>query len=393
VSSPNSASPQLVDGIETRFFETYGIAATPSGGSMLYLKPDEFHLLNQLDGQHTPEQLADVLGRPADDLLSDLRDEGYLVDSAPPRPHRAVVLTWSGLEFEGFDRFIRNLNDKVGSWLFTRRAFVVSLSLALVGLVCFVVQLSLGWALTVPVTQPVLAFFVLRVLSFSEAGLHETSHALVIDHNGRHVGRVGIGFYWGALSFYCDASQAMFFERRVRMQESSAGLFTDFVFAGAVSLVAIAGGSAMWAVVLRELAVITYLGVILNAIPLLELDGYWVVADAMNRPSLHHDSLVALQSALRGHMDNGRLALYALASTVFGIAALGGGLLAFWQLFGGLFHTLWAGGVFYSVLAIFLILPYGVIVTELVLEPFFLLLKRLTTKRHLRKARKNAAAM
>ena len=393
MTSQQPDQPELISGIETRDFGTYGIAATPVGGSMLYLKPEEFELLPLIDGQHSQSDLEARLGRPIGDFIDDLRDEGYLINS-PARPRqRRVVLTLSGLEFDGFDRFIGLINRKIGNRIFSRSAFVTALIVGIVGLSTFLLQLSFGWSLTVPVSQPVLAFFVLRVLSFSQAGIHESSHALVIDHHGRHVGRVGIGFYWGAISFYCDASQAMFFDRKTRMQESGAGLFTDFVFAGGISIVAILGGGATWAIILRELAVITYLGIILNGIPLLELDGYWIMADALNRPSLHHDSLLALQSALRGRMKEKGLAFYALASTAFGIGALAIGALAFWSLFGHLFRTLWEGGIFYKVLATMLVLPYAIIVTELVLEPIILLVKRLDTKRHVRKSRKNAAAM
>jgi putative peptide zinc metalloprotease protein len=392
MSSTPPIPPELTSGIETRDFGTYAIAASPVGGSMLYLKPDEFALLPLMDGQHSPQDLEARLGRPVEDLIVDLREEGYLVDSPDRKKHRELILTLNGFEFDGFDRVISWVNRKFGDRIFSARGLVTAVVVGLVGLVAFLVQLCLGQGLTVPVTQPILAFFVLRIMSFSQAGLHESSHALVIDRNGRHVGRFGIGFYWGALSFYVDASQAMFFDRRTRMKESGAGLFTDFVFAGAVSLVAVLGGGATWAIALRELAVITYLGIILNAIPLLELDGYWILADALNRPSLHHDSLVALQAALRGKFDDVRLALYAAASTIFGAAALVAGVLAFWNLFGKLFHALWAGGAGYKVLAVFLVLPYTMIVVELLLEPLVLLVRKLETKRHLRKSRKNAAA-
>ena len=43
---------------------------------------------------------------------------------------------------------------------------------------------------------------------------------------------VGIGFYWGALTFYVDASQALFLPRRTRMLQASAGILTDLVVCG-----------------------------------------------------------------------------------------------------------------------------------------------------------------
>jgi Zn-dependent protease len=51
-----------------------------------------------------------------------------------------------------------------------------------------------------------------------------------------------------------------------------------------------AGGNATWAIVVREFAVLGYLNVLINAVPLLELDGYWFLADALGRPTLQRNA-------------------------------------------------------------------------------------------------------
>jgi len=109
--------------------------------------------------------------------------------------------------------------------------------------------------------------------------------------------------------------------------------------------------------------------VLLNAVPLLELDGYWFLADALDRPTLQRDSRRALTSTLQGHPDNLGLAGYAALSIGFGLVGIAVGVLVWWTLFGSLFHELWAGGPGYKALAAYLLLPYLVMIAHLASQP------------------------
>lgn len=177
-----------------------------------------------------------------------------------------------------------------------------------------------------------------------------------------------MGFYWGALTFYVDASQALFLARRTRILQSSAGILSDFVFCGLASTLALAGGNTTWALVLREFAVLGYLNIIINAVPLLELDGYWILADALDRPTLQREARQALADLVQGRLSNRRLALYGAASLVFGVVGIAGGLAAWWGLFGRLFTRLWDGGIGYKALAIYLVLPFVPMIVHLVVQ-------------------------
>jgi putative peptide zinc metalloprotease protein len=324
-----------------------------------------------MDGHHTRAEIEDAAGGPVDGLLVDLWEDGYLVGSPQP-VEKAVTVTLHGVEFSGFDRFVQVLNRKIGTFVFSIPAAVILGALALAGLVAFFSQVSAGQSLTVSTATPILAVVALRVLGLAAIGPHETGHALVLAHNGRRVGRIGVGFYWGALTFYVDASQALFLPRRTRMLQSSAGVMSDFVVCGCASMVAIAGGDSTWAVVLREFAVLGYLNIIINAVPLLELDGYWFLADWLEHPTLQHDARQALDATLRRRPADYRLALYAAASIVSGVGLIILGFAAWWGLFGGLFRTLWDGGIGYKALALYLLLPFIPIVVHLVAQPFHL---------------------
>lgn len=266
--------------------------------------------------------------------------------------------------------------------MFSRLGGVVLATLAASGLAAFGSQLAAGDRLTVSTATPILAVVALRVLTFADVVLHESGHGLVIVHNRRRVGMEGVGFYWGALIFYVDASDALFLPRRTRMLQSAAGILTDLVVCGAASLVALLGGGASWAVVVREFAVLGYPGALLNVVPLLELDGYWFLADSLDRPTLGRDSRGALRQRRARRPANGRLALYGAASMVFGLLLLGVGLGTWWALFGRLFRTLWDGSVGYKVLAVYLVLPYVAMVGHLAAQPVRVLRRRRDRRLH-----------
>ena len=74
-------------------------------------------------------------------------------------------------------------------------------------------------------------------------------------------------------------------------------------------------------------------------------------------------------ATLRRQPASGKLAAYAASSLVFGLALIVLGFAAWWGLFGGLFLTLWDGGVDYKILAACLLLPIMPIVIHLFAQP------------------------
>jgi hypothetical protein len=357
--------PALAEGVERRDFGTYGVLGPPGNGSLLHLDSDEFSLLNLLDGTRTAKEIEEASGMPVEDLISDLWEEGFLEGSTEP-PDKRVEVTLHGIEFSGVDRFVQWLNRHVGDFVFTAPVAIVIALVATAGVVAFVAQVVGGERLTVASTAPVLAVVVLRTLGLLSVGPHECGHALVTAHNKRRVGRFGVGFYWGALTFYVDASQALFLPRRTRMLQAAAGVITDMVLCGVASIIAWSvGGHATWILVLREFAVLGYLNVLSNAAPLLELDGYWFLADALDHPTLQRDSRQALREGVYHRPYSRGLAAYAVVSLVFGVVFVAIGLAAWWGLFGGLFLQLWHGGVGYKALAVYLILPFVPMVIHL----------------------------
>jgi putative peptide zinc metalloprotease protein len=358
VSLPEKlGKPCLAAGVEARDFGAYGIVAAPGGGVHLHLEPDEFALLGLVDGTRPVAQLVEAGGPATTELLDDLWEGGFLEGAPMPTPRR-VEVTAQGIEFLGANRVVRYVYRHLGRFAFTPAGVVAIVALSLAGLAAFATQAASGRTLVLTGVAPVLALVWLRALSLSDTALHEMGHAMVIARHDRRVGRIGIGFYWGMLSFYVDATDALFLDRRSRMLNAAAGCITDLVLCGIASLAALAlsGGRAQQ--LLLEFAALAYISVLMQAVPLLELDGYWFLADALDRPSLHHDSTNALHKFLRREPADRALVAYATLSSLFGVASLVGGIAIWWHLFGHLFHQLWAGGVVYKLLAAYLLLPF-----------------------------------
>ena len=118
--------------------------------------------------------------------------------------------------------------------------------------------------------------------------LHELGHALAVRRCGAEVHHVGIGFLYLVPAPYVDASAATgLARRRERIFISAAGVLVESVLAAA--------GVLVWSVVepgmVRDLALSVALvgGVstlLANANPLVRMDGYHVLTDALDLPNL-----------------------------------------------------------------------------------------------------------
>jgi putative peptide zinc metalloprotease protein len=309
--------------IEARHFD--GEVIVTSGGVVhLSLTSDEFELLQSLDGQTTLEELNAKHGSDCSELLKDFESAGLLEGSEAPRERR-IAVTENGIEFGGFDRLIEAVYRAGGRHLLGRTAVAVAMATIVTGLISLFVRGSQIARADSAEFNAATTLLVLSVLSFALAIVHESAHALVTHHYGRRVGRAGFGLYWGALTFFVDSTDAMLLPRRHRIIQAVAGPAVDTVAAALLTMFAtwiVPPGP--WKTLLLQLAVLVWLEVLMNLVPLLELDGYWALSDALDRPNLRRDSLAALRRMASGDatLPTLRLAGYGATSVMFGLAAL-----------------------------------------------------------------------
>ena len=127
---------------------------------------------------------------------------------------------------------------------------------------------------------------------------HELGHASAIIHFGRRVKSAGFMIYFGSPAFFVEASDSLMLDRHERILESFAGPFAELVLAGVASLVLASYPGGTFSQLLYKFAVINYFVIFLNLIPLLELDGYWILSDLIQVPDLRPRSLEFFQHDL-----------------------------------------------------------------------------------------------
>jgi len=364
---PDDLLPTLQPTVEHRWFGRYGVVGEPEGGSYLRLEPIEYEFTTSLDGSASVETLEAKSGPDAHDWLELLWEEGFLVGSPGPSTDR-VVFTPQGIEISGVQRLVRWAYRWFGRWVFTVGGRIAVAVVALIGVVVFAQALATGLPLRPTTLSPIVAVVVIEVMTWSGAFLHEFGHAFVLVRHGRRVGRVGVGFYWGLLSFYVDASDGMLMDRRSRMWQAAAGCITEVFLAGAALLVSVACGTGTpTGALMRQFALLSYLTVLLNLVPLLGLDGYHLLTDALERPELKDEAGEAVRDLRRSLRDPRRrnLAIYGLVSAVFGVVVFLAALTAWWRVFGTLFFDLLHGSVVSKGVGIYFVLPYLVMIVHL----------------------------
>jgi CRP-like cAMP-binding protein len=194
--------------------------------------------------------------------------------------------------------------------------------------------------------------------------VHEMGHALVLIHNGRRMKSAGFQIYFGCPAFFVDASDGLMMDRRQRILQAFAGPYGQSIGAGLASILAWA--YPQWAIseTLYRYTVLAYLNIFMNLVPLLELDGYWMLSDWLQTPDLRprslqflqHDFLHKLRIRERWSRQEAGLLVYGVLGVIASLFLLVSGYF-FWEvLFGGLVRALWRGGIQTQILLVLLAL-------------------------------------
>lgn len=226
-------------------------------------------------------------------------------------------------EVRGVDRWLTTMFRRGGWVLGTRPAQLVAAAIALSGVVCFVLRLSEGS--TGLQRHPGLLAFVAPGMVLSVL-VHELCHGLAVKAHGRSVLSAGIGLFWMRPAVFVDTSESWFGDRRERIVVSLAGPYSGLVLGGALTTGALIAGNGSLGTVLWSMALPIVFMVVMNLAPFIELDGYHVLSDLLDRPRLRESALEEIAAWRRGDTTSrGDLRLsvsYAAASLVYLLALL-----------------------------------------------------------------------
>ena len=138
------------------------------------------------------------------------------------------------------------------------------------------------------VTLGILALTLSQVIGIS---IHEAGHALAIRHFGRHVRRLGLMIYYLFPAAYVDSTDMVMAPRRQRVIVSLAGPLAGSTAAAVATFISVTSTDPTIAALAFKGATVLVFNVFMNLLPILELDGYLILVDALDAPLLRQRSL------------------------------------------------------------------------------------------------------
>jgi CRP-like cAMP-binding protein len=199
--------------------------------------------------------------------------------------------------------------------------------------------------------------------------VHELGHATALVHFGRRVRGAGFRIYFGTPAFFIDSSDVLMIDRGPRIAQSFAGPYFEMVATAVVALGLWAWPDSSVAPALYSFVILSGFVLFLNFVPLLELDGYWILSDAIRVPDLRPRSLAFVRRDLWAKLarrdpftfSEVGLGLYGTLGVAFTIFCLWSAVFFWRRTVGGFVTNTWEAGpagVFaLLVLAAFLVGP------------------------------------
>jgi CRP-like cAMP-binding protein/Zn-dependent protease len=391
---PETFAPKVADDTEIVLFRLrggndYAVCARPDHTFHFYLEPWEAELMRLMDGTRTAQELIVAHLEEAGDLdpgavlslVLSLHEGGFL-DPAPldvpdlvrdrldpassSRKKIRGFFKTLRIGWDGADDFVRACYRGGLRFAFRPPVTVLLAIVALGGLAAFVATLGSD-RFTFSLREAPAEAVLLLALGFFLTFCHELAHATVLVHYGRKVISAGFFIFFGSPAFFVDSSDGLMLDRRQRIIQSLAGPFAELALAGIASLVLFFFPGARVSSFLYRFAVLNYYLILLNLIPLLELDGYWVLTDVIQVRDLRPRSLAFVQGDLwhklsvreRFNRQEVGLALYGTVGLLFTVFSFYTAFF-FWQhIFGDIVSDLWHGGVGSRILLLILTLFFA----------------------------------
>lgn len=211
-----------------------------------------------------------------------------------------LVLT-RRFDIQGLDGFISWLYRVVGRYFFTPVAKIIFLAISILGLLAFfnILQDPRHVFLGDNIIQ---GLALLWLVAIFPVVIHELGHALTVKHFGRQVPRGGVMLFFGMPAAFVETTDIWLEPRRARLAVTWNGPYTGLIIGGMASVTIYLFPELPLKDILFKLAGFAYLTVFFNVNPLLKLDGYYLLSDALDIPSLRERSVSFVRKKLVGHL-------------------------------------------------------------------------------------------
>jgi putative peptide zinc metalloprotease protein len=325
--------PRLVPDIERaelrrRDGSTYYVLKNPGGanGAGLYvqLEPEDLRLVDLIDGERSVQDILvahlEQYGTFALDRLARvtavLGANGFLGEERPPvyeklAARRAMrdpltraslllrrLIMWDIARWNNPDRVVGLVYRFGGRLAFTRVGGALLVLLAIAGIVVWIREVGVGrHGLATVNGSYALGILALTLLQVASISVHEAGHALAIRHYGRKVRRLGLMIYYLFPCAYVDATDMAMATRRQRIVVSLAGPIGGATVGAICAFIAAFDGGVVGSVAFQAASLFTF-QLVLNLVPILELDGYHVLVDVLDAPFLRQRSMAFARTAI-----------------------------------------------------------------------------------------------
>ena len=235
----------------------------------------------------------------------------------------AQVLTWR-TTFPQADDWFEALYRGGGWTLYTRPALVALALLTLAGFAAFGYLVFGVMQGNVPGRDEFdgTALLIIPIGLLVITVLHEIGHALTCKHFGRHVNGAGIGIAYLFPYAFVGTSDVWMVGKGPRIAVSAAGPLVNVVTGSLCAIGSAVAPDVTVRSVLFIFAVLSYMLVIGNIHPFMELDGYYVLVDWLEMPSLRKRSMQFLRGGLWRCLRAGRFTREERVLGLFGVAVL-----------------------------------------------------------------------
>ena len=341
--------PRIVAEVETAAYNTrsgsrYVVIHNPAALTYARLDPREFELLSLMDGDHSVKELviayyqqngALALARVAG-LVELLRQQRFLIGTTDV--YRALTRRLGGhdrlrtraeLTTGGLDGPLGDAYRVWGHLFFNRAWLIVGLALGLVGPLLVVFELVRGrYALYEVGGSSAMSIVLLVLLALAALALHELGHGLAVKHAGRRVHHAGVRLYFGLPAAYVDTTDVWMAPPAQRLVTAFAGPWTGLVVGGAFAIGATAAGGPIGAFLFTA-AFVFLVDNVFNFNPLLELDGYYMLIDFLDRPLLRPRAMAFVRGPFWARLWRRQpLSSEERLHAAFGLGAVGYAILA-----------------------------------------------------------------
>ena len=209
------------------------------------------------------------------------------------------LITWNIATWRNAERVIDVVYRWGGRLAFTRAGAILILLAAVAGVVLWAREYGSGrydlFRVGGSVAWGIAALAVLQVALIS---IHELGHALAIRHYGRRVRLLGLAIYYLFPCAYVDATDMVMAPRGQRIVVSLAGPVAGAAAGSIAMTVALAAPGGVVGDLAFKTATISVFWTILNMLPILDLDGYHLLVDALDAPLLRQRAIAFVRARL-----------------------------------------------------------------------------------------------